>query len=139
MWLLTVTLLTGCVGPSGHLYPIQGPLAAQTPLPIYPLKVSIVEGTITTTLQNGEVCQGRWSMLPPDNPASNAMSAQWDAVYGQGFFIAHILGKTGLSSGIATGPQGTTLNVEIYGPDLANANLSGVAQDNRGNIYKLTF
>lgn len=136
-WLLIVTLLTGCAGFSGRLYPIQGPLSAQSPLPIYQLHASIMQSTITATLQNGEVCQGTWGPLTPDNPSSNAMSAQWDAVYGQGFFIAHILGKNGLSSGVATGNQGTTLNVEIF---IAQpGQVSGVAADNKGNLYKLAF
>jgi hypothetical protein len=45
--------------------------------------------------------------------AANAMAAGWDPVYGGGFFTAQVLGT----------------------PLFAR----GVAADNQGNVYKLTF
>jgi len=134
--LLTATLLTGCAA-TGHLYPVTGPLATQTPLPIFSLQFNRAVGSISATLQNGEVCNGNWAPLLPNDPSANRMSAQWDAVYGQGFFVAHILGSASLGRGLATGPQGTTLNVETFNP--TPEDFKGVAQDNKGNLYKLTL
>lgn len=56
----------------------------------------------------------------------------WDEVYGQGFFVAHILGKQ-IGQGIFTGKQGTVLQLE----SLDGRN--GVAVDNKGNIYKVVW
>jgi hypothetical protein len=134
--LLTATLLTGCVM-AGHLYPVQGPLASRTPLPIFNIGVDLNAGSMSATLQNGEVCMGPWAQLLRDDPSANRMSAQWDAVYGQGFFVAHVLGSFALGRGLLTGPQGTTLNVETFNPTAGD--FKGVAQDDKGNLYKMTL
>ncbi|MGB6803488.1 MAG: hypothetical protein WBE31_14575, partial [Candidatus Sulfotelmatobacter sp.] len=56
----------------------------------------------------------------------------WDAVYGEGFFVAHILGNE-FGQGVFTGNQGTVLQVETL--DGRN----GVAVDNKGNTYKMVW
>jgi hypothetical protein len=132
--LLTATLLTGCAIP-GHLYPVAGPLSTQTPLPIFGFQVDYAAASMSATLQNGEVCKGNWAQLLRDDPSANRMSAQWDAVYGQGFFVAHVLGSFAQGRGLLTGPQGTTLNVETYN----SGDFKGIAQDSKGNLYKLTL
>jgi hypothetical protein len=134
--LLTATLLTGCAM-AGHLYPVQGPLATRAPLPIFNIEIDLNDSSMSATLQNGEVCKGNWAQLRRDDPSANRMSAQWDAVYGQGFFVAHILGSGSLGRGLVTGPQGTTLNVETFNPTAAD--FKGIAQDNKGNLYKMTL
>jgi hypothetical protein len=143
LWLLTATLLTGClVMVPGHLYPIQGPIATQTPLPIYSITLSGIlnSGTLSATVQNGEVCQGNWTQIKQDDPSANKMSAQWDLVYGQGFFVAHVLGNPVFARAVLTGPQGTTLNVEFYDPKPGHVTtVKGIAQDSKGNLYKLTL
>jgi hypothetical protein len=53
-------------------------------------------------------------------------------VYGQGFFVAKILGKK-FGQGVFIGNQGTLLQVETL--DGRN----GVAVDNKGNIYKMVW
>ena len=141
--LLTATLLTGClVMVPGHLYPVQGPLVSQTPLPIYTITLNGVlnSGTLSATVQNGEVCHGNWTQIKQDDPSANKMSAQWDLVYGQGFFVAHVLGNPVFARAVLTSPQGTTLNVEFYDPKPGDVTaVKGIAQDSKGNIYKLTF
>ncbi len=126
----------------GHLYPIQGPLATQTPLPIYSITLSGIlnSGTLSATVQNGEVCQGNWTQIKQDDPSANKMSAQWDLVYGQGFFVAHVLGNPVFARAVLTGHQGTTLNVEFYDPKPGDfTTVKGIAQDSKGNLYKLTL
>lgn len=90
--LLYACFLSGCVHVA-HLYPVQGPLAAQTPLPIYTGRLTgvINSGSISAKLANGQQFSGHWQgqsvgalakdsragVLPPFN-----LSAEWDAVYG---------------------------------------------------------
>jgi hypothetical protein len=139
---LTTALLGGCVVVPGHLYPVAGPLSTQTPLPIFDITLNRLQSqAIVATLQNGEVCTGPQSQILQSDPSANQMSAQWDLVYGQGFFQANVLGNMYLYRANLTGASGTTLNVEFYlhahnPPDMGTA--KGIAQDNRGNVYKLT-
>jgi hypothetical protein len=141
--LLIATLLSGCmIMVPGHLYPIQGPLAGQTPLPILPVTLNGVfrSGSLSATLQGGEVCKGSWSQIRQDDPSGNRMAAQWDAVYGQGFFVGNVLGNPVFAGATLTCPQGTTVNVQFYDPKPGNPTaLVGIAQDSKGNLYKLTF
>jgi len=132
----------------GHLYPIQGPLASQTPLPVIPMTLSgllsstgiVDSGSLTVTLRDGEVCRGSWAQVRQDDPSANRMAAQWDAVYGQGFFIANVLGNPVFGRAILTGTPGSTVSVEFYDPKPANITATvGIAQDNKGNLYKLTL
>jgi hypothetical protein len=141
--LLSMTLLTGCmVMVPGHLYPIQGPLASQTPPPIYKITLSGVlnSGTLSATVDNGEVCQGNWTLIKQDDSSAAQMSAKWDAVYGAGFFVANVLGNAVFARAVLTGPKGTILNVQFYDPKPGNLTaVVGIAQDSKGNLYKLTF
>jgi hypothetical protein len=141
--LLTVILLSGCmVMVPGHLYPIQGPLASQTPPPIYKITLSGVlnSGSLSATVDNGEVCQGNWTLIKQDDPTASQMTAQWDAVYGQGFFVAKVLGTPVFARAVLTSPKGATLNVQFYDPKPGDITaVVGIAQDSKGNLYKLTF
>src|SRR5579859_4809123 len=100
---LAVALLSGCYGYM-HFYPAQGPLAAQTPLPVFKAKFSDFSGgAITMPFVDGEVCRGNWTRVQPTTSANGAqtvsaagkpdMAAVWDAVYGPGFYTAHVLGS----------------------------------------------
>ena len=143
LMLLIATLLSGCViMVPGHLYPIQGPLASQNPPPVLPMTLNGVlnSGSLTATLQGGEVCKGSWTQVHQDDPSANKMAAQWDAVFGQGFFVANVLGNPVFLRATLTGTQGTTVNVEFYEPNPANITTAvGIAQDSKGNLYKLTL
>jgi hypothetical protein len=150
---LCALVLTGCA--TGRLYPIKGPLSAQTPPPIYVanFKGAFNSGDFTVTLGDGEVCKGRWQTIHrPKNAKEsaamssapdNSLSAEWDIVYGPGFYVAHVLGARLYAHATLTGSKGTTLNVEMYKPnseeDTTTAAIKGVAKDNKDNIYKLAF
>jgi len=134
------------------LYPVQGPLTSQTPLPVFSghLRHSIVSfGPLflllkSWTVANGEVLQGKITSVkassvntPPlgggaRNPPQPNLAFAWDAVYGEGFFVAHILGNK-FGQGVFTGSQGTILQVESLDGQ------TGVAVDNKGNIYKMVW
>ena len=68
------------------------------------------------------------------------MAADWDRVYGAGFFVANVLGKPVFARAVLTGPNGALLNVQLYDPKPGNVSaVVGVARDSSGNVYKLTF
>jgi hypothetical protein len=144
---LMSSLLAGCpssllVRVPGHLYPIEGSLSAQTPLPIYKVIISGVgtSGTMSVTLPDGEVCSGHWAPLRPDDPSASQLSVAWDRLYGQGFFAAHILGMSGVYRAVLAGDKGTSLTIEFYPLIAARmSDVKGVATDNNGNFFKLTF
>lgn len=133
-----------------NLYPIQGPAAALAPPVIYQLtikgNIEIIKGkapSITVVLGNQESFQGSWhdfsessvNQKTPGTPASLPpqpnLAFAWDAVYGQGFFVAHLLGGSVLQSTM-TGSNGTVLEAELQGR-------RGVAIDSKGNLYKMTW
>jgi hypothetical protein len=72
------------------------------------------------------------SYLPQPN-----LAFAWDVVYGQGYFLAHVLG-TRLRQAIVTGDMGTVLQVECQFTDGHSA-FNGVAVDSKGNIYKVAW
>ena len=151
--LLCVSLLSGCA--TARLYPVQGPLSQQNPAPVYVAKLdgALYSGSFKVILGNGEVGQGRWGMVPRPNkssdsgysasPSSGDMATEWDTVYGQGFYTAHVLGAKLHAKAEVTGNQGTVLHVEMYKPDKVEdrspGSIKGVAKDDKGNIYKVAF
>ncbi|HTS11645.1 MAG TPA: hypothetical protein VMH00_05970 [Candidatus Limnocylindrales bacterium] len=85
--LLTVGVMSACVG-RATLYPVQGPLASQTPVPVASARISgaFNSGSIKVTFSDGETFNGRWSVTPrPGGPGAtvpkNEMAPVWDAVY----------------------------------------------------------
>ncbi len=155
--LLCACFLSGCARVA-HLYPVQGPLAAQTPPPIYTGRITgvINSGSIFVKLANGQQFSGRWQAqsvgaLAKESragvvPAFN-LSAEWDAVYGPGFYTAHVLGAHLFVGTTLTGNQGGALQLEMISQpvetadakDIAAPHISGVARDDKGNVYKVAF
>jgi len=121
-----------------HLYPVQGPLATQSPSLILTATLTrqTEPPTLQLTLPSGESCRGSVAQVLPTDPAARSMSTVWDAVYGSGFFVAHVLGSTLLNGGQLTGTQGTTLNVQFL---QVPGGIRGVASDNQGNVFKLLW
>jgi hypothetical protein len=131
----------------------------------------LYSGDITITVGNGEICKGHWTLVKggtsldsapasvtpasantTDVPAAQApaapspvtegMPAAWDAVYGQGYYVAHVLGEPLYAHAMVIGNRGTVLNVEFYRVNRGDSNridIHGVAKDNKGNIFKLAF
>jgi hypothetical protein len=148
---LIMSSLVGCSG-AVRLYPTEGPLSSQTPLPVLVGKLSgaFNSGHISVTLSDGEVCKGTWAVVPPPNNAKGAnaeaaptsMSSVWDSVYGPGFYVAHVLGAKLYVQAVVTGNRGTVFNVEMYrpleGPEGNGVGaIKGVAKDNKDNVYKV--
>jgi len=136
--------MLGCTHTS-RLYPVQGPLATQTPaLVLFAKLTGATNGNISIVLSDGEVCKGRWARVPQVQSPKDAtaavatetddMSSVWDTVYGSGFYVAHIVGAHNYYQAVLSGNRGTVLNFEMLG-GLAK----GVVKDNKGNIYKFVW
>jgi hypothetical protein len=146
---LCVCIISGSAS-AQKLYPVQGPLAAQTPQSVFAGQIRRPMFSLGSaflllkswTLGNGEILQGKPKKVKATSantplagetgPPQPNLAFAWDAVYGSGFFVAHILGKD-LLQGVFTGSQGTILQVE----SLTGQN--GVAVDNKGNTYKMVW
>ena len=152
--LVGVSILSGCRA-TARLYPVQGPLSAQTPTPVLLAKVTgaFNSGNMSVVLGDGEVCKGRWSTVPraqvpkgaatASTSSTDGMPSVWDTVYGSGFYVSHVLGTRLYVRSALTGDRGTVLNVEMYRPHNNESNIlgaiKGVAKDNKDNLYKLAF
>jgi hypothetical protein len=157
-FVLFLAFITSGCSHTYRLYVVEGPLAAQTPSLVLFAKVKGVQGTagaksgsISVVLHDGEICSGRWTVVPrvevpknataADAPATNGMSSVWDTVYGSGFYVSHILGRGGFhAQAVVSGNEGTVLDMEIYGIGTPAQNGPiGVAKDNKGNVYKMVW
>jgi hypothetical protein len=150
----SVCMISGCYR-YVHLYPVQGPLAAQAPPPIYIAKMTgaFNSGNLSVTLTNGEIFSGPWREITVKERAQRAiagapgefsLATAWDVVYGQGFYTSHVLGTPLFLQTVLTGKMGTVLQVEMYRQDhgsdsSAAIDIKGVAKDSKGNIYKIVF
>jgi hypothetical protein len=163
--LLCAGLISGCHA-YVHLYPVQGPLAALAPPPVYTAKVSLVPnwskpvtvgshandkaGKISVALAEGESFDGTWKEVyekagtqsaSAKSPGMDNLAGAWDAVYGSGYYDAHVLGTPLFVQTAITGSQGTVLTVEWFEQGYGTDDLvaKGVAKDSKGNVYKLVF
>jgi hypothetical protein len=152
--LLSASALSGCSA-TARLYPVKGPLIAQTPSPVFVAKMTGVfdSGSFSVMLGNGETCKGHWEVVARPSSSGQAaatsatsadnLAAEWDIVYGTGFYVAHVLGSRLYVRSVATGNRGTVLNIEMYRPDQQETNIpasiKGVARDNHGNVFKIAF
>ena len=146
---ILVSILLGC-STTATLYPIDGQLSKIKPLPILTAIVDGITGNtgnISLTLPNGEFCKGRWSSIAPmsvdfstvsaTGTATNGMSSVWATVYVSGFSVSNLAGVN-KGEAVLVGDKGTLIQVEFY-TGSGTANGSGVAKDNKGNIFKVLF
>jgi hypothetical protein len=142
---LTATMLGGCIVPGGFS-PVQGPLSKQSPIPTYAATLSgVLSGSISVVLDNGEVCKGPWALVSTTSQGTSAtavtpidMAADWDSVHGTGYFAAHVLGNKLYARATLTGSKGTVLHVEFSNENNTRGNTKGVAEDNKGNVFKVS-
>lgn len=138
----------------GRLYPVRGPYSTQSAPPVFSAKMSggVRSGTMSVTMPGGEKGAGHWVWARAERPpaqksdaaasAPESVASVWDAVYGQKFYVSHVLGNRVARADI-TGDRGTRLQMEMYRPVGESGdvpvNFRGVARDNKGNIYKVVF
>jgi hypothetical protein len=141
---LTAAILGGCIlTVRSGFSPVQGPLSQQTPIPTYSATISgLFSGTVSVVLDNGEVCTGQWELASKTPPATAVtpidMAADWDSVYGPGYFAAHALGNKLYARATLTGSKGTVLYVEFSNESNTRGSTKGVAEDNKGNVFKVS-
>lgn len=145
-------LLLGCSS-AVRFYPVQGSLSTQTPVPVLLGKFTVRahSGDITVVMHDGEVCKGHWSLVRPVQSGAgtavaaetNGMPALWDAVYGSGFYVAHVLGSKEYVHAVVTGNKGTVLQVELFNAadekQEGVPHAKGIAKDNKDNLYKVVL
>jgi len=139
-----------------RLYPVLGPATAQMPPPSFTVKLANYlgkSGTITLAQTGGETFEGTWTTTtitfvnaktpgtPSSYPPQPNLAYAWDLVYGQGYFLTHLLGSQTVGQATATGSQGTVLQLEFQREKLGAPidNIFGVAIDNKGNVYKVVL
>lgn len=137
-------MLGGCaIMVPGHLYPVQGPLSKESTPPIYAATLNggvLPSGSITVHLADGITCPGDWKAISRDDPTARQMSAEWDKVYGSGYFVANVLGKRTFARAVLTCTNAENLNLEflVVEPGKPSSTI-GVVSDGTGNIFKLSF
>ena len=147
-------LMSGCelipVQVPAAFNPVQGPLAAENPRPTYVGQFSVLsaqlEGPVAVQLANGETFTGSWQSIDPlSNPTVSPpgvasppdLSADWDFVYGAGYFRAHVLGARYYARSFLTGSAGDTGTIELAREHLCGE-MHGVARDSHQNVYKVS-
>ena len=142
-------ILSGC-STTATLYPVDGPMSEQQPLPVLTATADGITGNtgnISLTLPDGEYCKGRWSSIAPmsvgfstataSGTATTGMASVWSTVYGSGFSMSNLPGVN-KGEAMMVGDRGTVIQVEFY-TGSGTANGTGVAKDNKGNIFKVLF
>lgn len=147
--LLITAALYGC-STTATLFPVDGPLSKLSPPPVLTATADGITGNtgnISLVMPDGEVCKGRWSSIAPmayrystasaTGSATSGMASVWATVYGSGFSMANVPGVN-KGEAVLVGDRGTVMQVEFY-TGSGTANGTGVAKDNKGNIYKVLF
>ena len=136
-------ILGGCaIMVPGHLYPVQGPLSMQSTPPSYEVTLNGImnSGSIEIHPANGISCGGEWSMVAQGDPSARQLAIEWDTVYGSGFFVANVLGRSSFGRSALTCQGGEKISLEFLMSEPGNwSTAKGVARDAVGNVYKLTF
>lgn len=102
----------------------------------------------SVTTGSGEVCKGPWAFVSKSAPeksgtgsgdsASSHMAANWDTVYGAGYYVAHVVGNKLYARAVLTGNRGTTIRAEFSNEHNERGQTKGVAEDNNGNVFKVS-
>jgi hypothetical protein len=134
---LLAVLLAGCGG-TAYLYPVQGPLAVLSPPPVVSLHVAFY--SLSLTLPDGESFKGQGALVPHTQNPPNPLAAQWDLVYGPGYYVAHVLGSDAYRIATLAGDKGSTMRIELTSLTDRGGAVSqvGVAVDDKGNVFKIT-
>lgn len=147
---ITVLLVSVSCTRTARLYPVN-PINASAPVIVGKIHGGFrPTGDVSFTLAGGEICKGKWNLVPLPNAthaaAPSPLASLWDQVYGPGYYTAHVLGTRLYAQALVKGNRGTTLTLEFHQavtattPDTnAIAGIVGVAKDSNNNIYKLTF
>jgi hypothetical protein len=128
--------MVGCALGIIHLYPAESAAPGQPPKPIISGTI-IYTGFATVSFKgpDGEKFSGP---CPIGSAAgvNDDLKGAWDSVYGQGDYLAHVVGSPTHCTAKLTGTKGTIFRLEAYN-ETAETPLKGIAEDSNGNIYKV--
>lgn len=136
---LVGALLGGCVFQvSGAFSPVRGPLAEQKPTPSFSaVMTGAFSGRIALTLPGAGTCSGRWSLAGPQQQSFD-LSADWDQIYGAGYYSAHVLGVKEFVRTTLDCAAGGVIRTEFSNENNKAGNTHGVAEDDHGNLFKVS-
>jgi hypothetical protein len=131
--------IVGCAAGAIHLYPVDASIPGQPPKPILSGTIIYVGPTATISfhLPDGEKFSGPCAFGSAAG-VNDDLKASWDSVYGQGDYLAHVVGSPTHCTAKLTGSKQTMFRLEAYN-ETADTPLKGIAEDSSGNIYKVAF
>jgi hypothetical protein len=142
--LLSACLLSGCTATiQVRLYPVKGAFAQSAAPPVFNEVNEVPYKSDTLVLANGETFTGKPRLVAASPVIANVgagdsmtlpqpnLAFAWDLVFGQGFYVAHILGRP-MDEALMESSQGNMVQEE-------SAQHKGVAVDSKGNIYKVVW
>lgn len=132
-------LLGGCVlSVNGAFSPVRGPLAEQKPAPSFPAHMTgALSGGISLALPDAGTCSGRWSLYGAQQQTFD-LSADWDQIYGAGYYSAHVLGVREFVRTTLNCTAGGVIRTELSNESNQRGNTHGVAADDHGNLFKVS-
>lgn len=132
-------LLGGCVAvTTGSFSPVRGPLAEQKPAPSFPAHMTgALSGEITVNPPGDGSCTGAWSLLGTQQQTFD-LSADWDLIYGAGYYTAHVLGAREFVRTTLKCTGGSVIRTELSNETNTRSNTFGVAEDDHGNVFKVS-
>lgn len=138
-WIAISIAIGGCAAGGIHLYPVDASTDGQPPKPILSGTIIYVGPTATISfhLPNGEKFSGPCAFGSAAG-VNDDLKVAWDSVYGQGDYVAHVVGSPTHCTAKLTGSRQTIFRLQAYN-ETADTPLKGIAEDSDGNIYKLAF
>jgi hypothetical protein len=132
-----VFVSSACAVGGIHLYPVETSSAGQPQRPILSGTVIYVgpSATMSFQLPDGEKLHGPCTFGSAAG-VNDDLKEPWDSVYGPGDYLAHVVGSPAHCTATLTGSKGTVFHIESYNEN-AGTPLKGIAQDSKGNLYKL--
>ena len=93
--------------------------------------------TISFHLADGEKFSGPCAFGSAAG-VNDDLKGAWDSVYGQGDYLAHVVGAANHCTAKLTGSKQTIFRLEAYNETVGPL-LKGLAEDSNSNIYKVAF
>lgn len=137
--MLVYALIGGCaLQVGGSFSPVRGPLAEVKPAPNYPARMTgALSGTISVNVPGDGSCAGSWSGTRKQ-PRTFDLSADWNLVYGPGYYAAHVLGDRLFVRTTLECSGGSVMRVEVSNEYNRPGYTHGVAEDDHGNVFKIS-
>jgi len=137
---ILATVLGGCalLPVTGSFSPVRGPLADLKPTASYPAQMSgVLSGEIRVSLPGDGSCTGPWS-LRGSQQQSFDLAADWDQVFGESYYTAHVLGVREFVRTTLNCTAGSVVHTELSNEKNKRGNTWGVAEDDHGNLFKIS-